>query len=214
MRASYPDRVQGLLSQSHLRAVGAFEVEPQRQTMAVSDQHPLGALAFLSESHLLTSALRGHERPIEEGHGPVELAAQIKRAQCCAPDTFPDARFTPAFESAPDRGRRAVLARQIPPTTPRDEDVENALDRPAVVGSWSSGPGRKGKHGLDETPWRVSQMYTGHAAMLRHLLSVSKPLLYFVSAHVRMNLRDVCMGVTIPAKVNLELVLVDFEFIA
>src|SRR5258708_18561341 len=65
------DGVQGLLGQPHLRTISAVQVEPEREAVAIDDEHPLGPLTLLGEPDLVAALLGRHERAVEEGHGPV-----------------------------------------------------------------------------------------------------------------------------------------------
>lgn len=58
-------------------AGGAVQMVAQREAMAVDDQHPLGAIAFLGEAHLVAAFLGGRERAAAEGHEPIELALPV-----------------------------------------------------------------------------------------------------------------------------------------
>src|SRR5260370_13513980 len=143
--AGNADGVQRVLGELHLSGGGAIQMEAQGKPVAVDDQHPLRPLPLLGETDLVASLLRRSERTIQEGHGPVEPAAPVERREGGTPDAFPDAGFTPAFEPTPDGGRCAVLAWQVLPTTSRDEHVDNALDRPADVSTWSPYTRRSGQ---------------------------------------------------------------------
>src|SRR5262249_2542722 len=52
-RARDPDRVQGALGEPDLGCGGAVQVEAERKTIPVDDEHPLGALPLLGEADLV-----------------------------------------------------------------------------------------------------------------------------------------------------------------
>ena len=60
-------------------------------------------------------------------------AIQVRK--CGTPDAFPHALLSPALEPSPHRRWRAILTWQILPATSRGEHIQNALNRPTVVGA-------------------------------------------------------------------------------
>ena len=70
-----------------------------------------------------------------------------------------------------------MVAGQVLPATADDEDVNDALDRLAVIGSKATSSRWGRKEWLDERPLLVRQMITAHASRLAHWVSVSEPAL-------------------------------------
>src|SRR5262249_43416826 len=83
-----PSACRGLLRELDLRCVGAVQVEPQRQPVGVDDEHLCGPLPLPGEANRVAALLRWRERAVEEGHGPVELAALVERREGSPPDAF------------------------------------------------------------------------------------------------------------------------------
>src|SRR5512146_120519 len=112
-------------------------MESQRQAVAVDHHHPLGALPLLGEPHLVSTVLRRCEGAVKESLGPIELTPPVECRQRRPPNALPDALLTPPLEAPPNGCRRAVLARQVLPAAASDEDVQDALNGPAIVGARS-----------------------------------------------------------------------------
>src|SRR5262249_11947417 len=131
----------------------------------------------LRDADLLPTFLGGREGAVEEGDRPIELALSVERGKGGSPDALPHPLLAPPFESAPHRGGRPVLARQILPTAASNEDEEDAVDGPSVVGAGASGAGRRREERSAEDPLLVGEMNLAHAGMLCHPVTVSKPSL-------------------------------------
>src|SRR5689334_21724629 len=70
--------VERLLSEPDLSHIGAVQMETERETIAVNDKHPLGALPFLGEADLVTTLLGRRERAVKEGDAPIELTLPVE----------------------------------------------------------------------------------------------------------------------------------------
>src|SRR6516164_1461557 len=103
--------------------------------MAVNDEHPLRAFSLLGQPDVVAPLFGGRKRAIEEAHGPIDLALLVERREGCSPHALPNALFSPPFQPSPDRCRRAILAWQVLPAAVGDEDVEDTLNRPTIVGA-------------------------------------------------------------------------------
>jgi hypothetical protein len=119
--------VERLSGEPDLSHIGTIQMETERKSAAVDDEHPLCALPLLSNADLATTLLGRRERAIEEGYAPVKLALLVERDEGSALETLPHALLAPAFEPAPHGRRCAVLPWQVLPTTPCDEHVEDTF---------------------------------------------------------------------------------------
>jgi hypothetical protein len=90
------------------------------------------------------------------------------------PGTLPDTFLAPALEPPPRRRWRAVLPRQVLPTAAGDENVENAVNRPPVVGPWTAGARRRWQQRPDKGPLALSQTNSAHPSRLIQSSSVSE----------------------------------------
>jgi site-specific DNA recombinase len=178
-RTSHADTSQRLLGECHLGAVGAVQVEAQRQTSTVDDEHPLGPFALLRQPDTRSPLFRRRERAVEVGHSPVKLATEVERREGRPPDAFPHALLAPPLEATPGGRRRAVLAWQILPATAAAEHIQDAFDDAAVIRSRSARCRRRGEQWSDEAPLCVGEMRSAHASMLSHRAGVLElPLIY------------------------------------
>src|SRR5258707_6234762 len=98
----------------------------------------------------------------------------VKRGQGRTPDTVPHPLFAPPFEPPPDRRRRAIITRQILPAAAGNENVEDALNRSAVVGAWPSSVRWWRQHPVNERPLAIRQLNPAHMSRLIHLASASE----------------------------------------
>src|SRR5262249_55320298 len=176
--AGHADGVQRPLGELDFGSGGAIEVEAQGKPVAVDDEHPLRPLPLLGEPNLVAALLGRRERTVEAGHGPVELAAPVERREGSTPDALPHAFLSPAFESPPHGGGRAILARQVLPAAARDEHVQDAVNSTAVGRPRAASAGRGRQQGADEGPLHVSEMNPVHAIRLFHPANVSEPPLW------------------------------------
>lgn len=173
-RTSHANSVQCLFGQLDLRYLGAVEVKAQRQSMAIHHQHPFGSFSHLGNADLLATPLRRRERAVKEGHRPVERTLLIESGLGHTLNALPHALLAPAFEPLPRCRRRAILARQILPITSSDEDVEDAFNGSAVVGTWTTCARWWWQERFDKGPLAIGQMNAAHMSRLIQRSSVSE----------------------------------------
>jgi hypothetical protein len=73
----------------------------------------------------------------------------VQVGQSCPLDALPAARLAPAFEAPPHGRRRAVFARQVLPLTAGNEDIQDAVEGPAVISAGA--PSARGRW------WMISE---------------------------------------------------------
>jgi hypothetical protein len=164
------DSSQGRCCESNLGTRSARQVEAERQSVSISNEHPLRAFAPARQTNSLTAPFGRDKRAVKEGPTPIERAALVERGQRRPPDALPDTFFAPAFEPSPRRRGRAVYTRQILPAAAGDEDVEDAFDSPPVVGAGPPCVRRGREVRTDESPLLVREVDLAHVSRLVHSL--------------------------------------------
>jgi hypothetical protein len=113
------NRVQGSFRQTHFSDLGTFQMEPEWQTIAIDDHHPLRALPFPGEADFAPTLLGRNKRAIEESDTPIKLTSAVEGDSCRSPDALPNPGFAPAFQATPDDGWTAIVTAQILPAAAR-----------------------------------------------------------------------------------------------
>jgi hypothetical protein len=91
------------LDEANLGGRRTVQMEPQQESIAVDDHHPLGPLALLGQTNLLAALFGAGKGPIEEGDRLIQLALLVEGGQSGTPDALSNPRFTPASQSSPHR---------------------------------------------------------------------------------------------------------------
>jgi hypothetical protein len=71
------NRVQGLFGELNFGTCSAVQVESQRQTIRIYNEHPLRSLALSGESDLVAALFGGRKRAVYETYRPIELSLAI-----------------------------------------------------------------------------------------------------------------------------------------